>query len=260
MSDPALEQSALPETPIESSAPLDDDAAFGKYLVNYPSRRGLLLIQAATFYLVPVIILQILFAGVDNQTASVILPVLFAGLALAITWYVLHLWNREVILYERGFTYREGSRLGRFYYHEIATVRQSAERIAYFGLIRRDVYQCTLISQQDEILKLTNVYSNIADLAKRIEATIARVRQPIVEEYLNRGESIEFGATLRLHREYAEAHDKKLSWEQFTDYQIEGKNLLLKALETTHTLVVPVAEIDNLVLLLRLLKTQKDTP
>lgn len=258
MSDPVLEQSAAPEIPIESSAPLDDDPAFGKYLVNYPSRRGLLLVQAAVFYIVPVVILQIVFASVDDQTASVILPVLFAALALAIMWYVLHLWNREVILYERGFTYREGSRLGRFYYHEMVTVRQSAERVVYFGIVRRAVYQCTLISQQDEILKLTNVYHNIADLAKRIEAIIARVRQPIVEELLQRGETVEFGAKLHLHRDYAAAEEKQLAWEQFTDYHIEGKNLLLRAQAATNSIAVPMAEIDNLVLLLRLLKTQKD--
>lgn len=261
VTDPVLEKSTSIESDLpdeDSAAPLEDDPAFGKYLSNYPSRRGLLLMQAAIFYFIPVGVLQILFANVDDQTASIILPVLFAGLALAITWYVLHLWNREVILYERGFTYREGSRLGRFYYHEISTVRQNAERVAYFGIFRRNIYQCTLISQQDEIFKLTNVYSNIADLAKRIEALIAKFRQPIVEEHLNRGETIEFGA-LQLHREYARTDEKTLRWEQFTDYKIEGKNLVLQAREDADTLSVPVTEVDNLVLLLRLLKDQRAT-
>lgn len=256
MTDPILEKDEAAETLAEETSPLDADPAFGKYRAHYPSRRGLLLAQAAVFYLVPVLVLQLLFASVDDQTAAVILPVLFAGLALAITWYVLHLWNREVILYEHGFTYREGSRLGRFYYHEIVTVRQSVARVAYFGILRRVVYQCTLISQQDEILKLTNVYSNIADLVKRIEALIARVRQPIVEEHLQRGDSVAFGTTLHLHRDYAQIQDQQLPWEHFIAYQIDGNQLVLKAQTASQSLATPVADIDNLVLLLRLLKTQ----
>lgn len=234
---------------------LEDDPALGKYVAHYPSNRLMLLLRGGLIYTGAVFFLQVFFAGLDDTTASIVLIGSYSVLALAIAWYILHLWNREVILYERGFTYREGSRLGQFLYVRIVSVHIRVERFAYLNLIQRDVYHCTMLSDQDERLILTNLYSNIAELATKLEAAITRARLPVVETRLTRGETVEFGTRLSMDKTGISLDDEQLAWGDFAGHRIEGKNLLLTG-KSGAALAVPIAALDNALLLLALLKSR----
>jgi hypothetical protein len=72
----------------------EDDPILGAFVAYFPSYRLRLLIRGAIFYAIPVLLLQVIFANVD----SILIPMLYALIALLVGWYVLHLWNREVIL------------------------------------------------------------------------------------------------------------------------------------------------------------------
>lgn len=239
--------------PDNDAVIIEDDPALGKYVAHYPSNRLLLLLRGGVIYAAAVLVLQILFIGVDDTSASIVLIGAYSLLALGIAWYILHLWNREVILYERGFTYREGSRLGYFYYHAIRSVRQKAGRILFLNLIRRDFYHCTLISDQDEHLYINNLYSGVAELVTRLEAAITRARLPIVETRLARGETIDFGPRLALNQTGIMLDGQNLPWTDFARHRIEGKHLVLTA-KSGAAFTMAVAELDNALLLLTLLK------
>jgi hypothetical protein len=241
-------------------APADDpvipaDPALGRYLAHYPSNRLRLLLQGAALYTVPVVALNWLFAGLDDVPASIILIGSYAVIGLGIAWYVLHLWNREVILYERGFTYREGSRLGLFPYFNIVRFTQHAERVSYFNLIRREVYQARLVTDQEEVLIINNVYSSVGDLIARLESAITRDRLPIVQARLARGESVPFGDALRLDGDGLHTGAHSLAWEQFAGHRFVGKDLHLLARQGD-PLIVRVADLENALLLLALLKNR----
>ena len=98
---------------VEQQSIYDTHPTLGQYVSHHPSNRIRLLLRGAIFYAIPVGVLQSLFWNVSTFTAQRFLPVVFAGIALGVFWYIAHLWNREIVLYEQGFTYLEGSRTGR---------------------------------------------------------------------------------------------------------------------------------------------------
>jgi hypothetical protein len=250
------ENQTQPPNDDDDNAPaIEDDPALGKYVAHYPSNRLRLLIIGGLIYTAVVLFLQVFFAGLDDAAASIVLIGSYSLLALAIGWYVLHLWNREVILYERGFTYREGSRTGQFLYAKIISLHIRAERFAFMNLIRRDVYQCTMLTDQDERLMLNNIYSNIGELVTKLETAITRARLPVIEVRMERGETVEFGTRLSLDKNGILLDDERLAWNDFAGHRIESKNLVLNG-KTGVSVAVPVAALDNALLLLALLKSR----
>jgi hypothetical protein len=242
-----------PSAAPQSKSVIEDDEVLGRYLAHFPSNRALLLGGAAVLYIVPVALLQVLFANVDATTASIVLITAFALLALGLAWFVLHHWNREIILYERGFSYREGSRLAQFYYTRIYTFQQRAERFELLRL-RFTRYRALLITDQDEILRINNVYTQVGELLQRLEALITKARLPVVEAQLARGENIAFGQHLTLTPQGIEYQERKLAWTDYAGHKIEGKTLKLLDSSNTAWVQLPVLELDNILLLLAVLK------
>ena len=132
---------------------------FGQSLAHFPSDRLRPLIVAGGVGGVVALVLGLTTAQTLEWWGPVVTVVIMALVALGLGWYVLHVWNREIILYEVGFSYREGSKTVFFRYDEIAGIRQHAERLAYFGgLLRRDVYRFTVTTREAERFTITNLY------------------------------------------------------------------------------------------------------
>lgn len=235
----------------ESPYVIPDDPALGKYLKHYTTHRLRLLVQGGTVYVLAVIGLQILFLGVDRQTASVILPIAFASIAGGIFWYMAHLWNREVVVYEKGFTYRQGSRVGVFRYEQIVRLRVRAERLSLAGLWRRDVYDCLMTSEHDEVLRLNNTYGDIARLLNALEQAITQARLPVARAQLAQGQKLSFGV-LEMDNTGLATADAVLLWQDFQGYKVADGNLVFEGWQS-----VPLAEVDNLRLLVVLLKERR---
>jgi hypothetical protein len=232
----------------------DDHPMLGAYRSHHPSGRGRLLLRGAILYAVPVLLLQILFWDVDTPAASIFLPISFGAVGLGVVWYIAHLWNREIILYERGFTYREGSRIGEFRYDQIVRVRQKIEQIALFGFLRITRYDYTLISAQDEKLRVNNLYSDIARLTANLDAWIARDRLPLLRAQIERDQPVWFGDALQLSRSGLQHHSSELFWRELSSYRVQGGKLLLRQGDQVWA-SIPVTELENPVLLIALLKS-----
>lgn len=237
----------------------------GAYLSHHPARREILLLRAAFLYGVPVMTLQLLFINDDSLLTGILLISGYALLALVVGWYVLHLWNREVVLYERGFTYREGSRDASFPYETIVELYIRAERLSYFGIWTRDKYDLTLITGMDETMHITNLYSDVAQLVDRLERLIARDRLPLVREQLQQGERVAFGEHVQLSENALTVNGETLPREQFGGYRVQGGQLrFLQQIDTDPNREwarVAAVDISQPVLLLSLLRqwTAPDT-
>lgn len=248
----------MTEQDAQVTSIFDPDPMLGRYLAHHPSNRIRLLIIGGVVYGVPVAILNLLFPGAEGITAGVLIAI-FAALALAVSWWVLHLWNREVILYEQGFTYREGGRVAYFRYHEIISFKQRVSRVSYLGIVHRDIYEYTLHSSEDEVLRLTHLYNNVRELGKRLEQRVTQARHPVVEERLKRGETIDFGAHLSLTQTAILCDGASLAWDAFAGFRASGGKILINAADQTAWASVPVSEIDNLQLLIKLFKERQHT-
>jgi hypothetical protein len=242
---------SAPKEPINIFAA---DPSLGKYLSHHPSRRMMLLIRGAIFYAIPAWILQLLTVNLDDQTAALFLPFSFAAIGGAVGWYVLHLWNREVVLYERGFSYRQGSVTAYFRYENIVTLKQSIETQSILGLFPRTVYNYTLISDLDETLQINNLYSNTEKLTRSLDALIATARLPIIRQQMASGQAVPFAEDFKLSREGIMQGEHELFWQELKAYKLQAGRLVLQSSDNPEWAALPLRDINNPPLLLALLK------
>jgi len=234
---------------------LDDNPVLGKLIASYPSDRGRLLAPAALIMGATAIIFNYTLVELDAWWAPLLTVILMALVVLAAGWYVLHLWNREVILYEQGFSYREGSRPVFFRYTEIGRIRQRAERLAYLGgLYRRTRYEFVLTTWQGDVLVLDNVYRRVSELGARMEQKVNAVLWPVIAERLAQGGTVPFSATLGMTAQGLCEADRALPWPEYGGYRIQNRRLALLNREGDVWLAVPLTEVDNITLLLEVLR------
>ena len=136
------------------------------------------------------------------------------------------------------------------------SIRQRAERMAYFGgLVRRSVFRVTLKTDEDETIVLNGVYKHIDDLSLRLEQMIHPHLRRKAERILANGEGVAFSDTLLLGPSGLREAERDLRWADFAGYKVEGGQLiLLQSGQETPWLVLPLSDIDNLVVLLELLR------
>jgi hypothetical protein len=235
---------------------IEADPVYGKLLGVYPSDRARLLIPPIMIVVSVGLLLNFTLATVEAWWGPTLTVFITAGVMLAAGWPVLHLWNREVILYEQGFSYREGARTVFFVYEEIRSIRQSGQQLAYFGgLIRRSTLHFTLITVREERMTLTSLYKNIDGLGARLEAKINAVLEPIIRERLAKGEKVLFSDTLRLSNSGLYEGGRELLWTAFGGYRVSGGRLALVARgDESEWFGLPLGEVDNITLLVKLLK------
>lgn len=234
------------------------DPFLGTPLRHYPSDRLKPLLVAGIIGAPIALLLALTAASVEAWWG---MPVTVGGMAitgLALGWYVLHLWNREIILYQRGFSFREGSRTIYFAYPEIKWLGLQAQRLAYFGgLVHRDVYRIDVWTYAGDHILITNLYRRVSDLGTRLTEQVNRVLRPELERKFLIGEPVEFGESLALTRDGFSVDGQQLLWEEYGGHQIgQGKLRILKRNgEVFHE--VPLSMIYNVTLFIDMLRQNR---
>jgi len=252
-----MAQAPTPSPPTDDaalSAIFADDPILGPFLAHYPSNRLRLLLFGGGFYALAVLLIQALTWQIDTATASIFVPILYACVALVAFWYMAHYWNREVIVYKHGFVYREGRREVRFRYETIVTVQAQAERLRLFGFWPYERYRYVLTSDQDERIVLDNLYRHIERLGPGLEQAIAQRRLPLLRQQLARGDSLLFGPQVLARAEGLEVGGARLAWGEIKAERVIGEDLHLLSVDGQSLAHLSLNQIDNLLLLLLLLK------
>jgi hypothetical protein len=241
--------------------PLPADPALGAVQSHHPSNRLRPLIVAAIIGAPVMVILNFTLAQSEAWYGRPLTVIIVAALGLALGWYVLHIWNREIVLYERGFSYREGSKTVYFLYSEVKSIRLRAEVRAYFGgLWRRGVYRFTVTTILDDQFAITNVYSRASELGKTLEGQINALLRPRLRARLDMGERVGFGAFLALDREHVYAGGRALLWADYGGYGVSAGALLLRDKTSAVWARLPLVEVENLTLLVELLRAFAPPP
>ncbi|MBC7813924.1 MAG: hypothetical protein H7175_22405 [Burkholderiales bacterium] len=236
-----------------------DDPVLGAVIANYPSDRGRPLILGGVVCAAAAVILNFTVAAIPDWWGPLLTVIIMAAIVLVVGWYLAHIWNREVILYQRGFSYREGATTVFFLYKEVITIRQRAEQLAYFGgLFRRVAYQITIKTVRDEQLVLTNVYKRIAELGARLEDKINETLRPDALRKLAQGGSVIFADGLWLDGEGLHSDGRVLSWAEFGGYRIHNRQLHFTKRGDEAWAALPLSDIDNITLLLDILRSQQE--
>jgi hypothetical protein len=254
----------MPDQPIPPRATqarisaLEADPVLGKPLGNYVSDRFRLLWVAAAVVLPIGLILFFTIGMIEEAWGPPLMAALSTALALGAGWGVLHLWNREIILYERGFTVGEGARVVPIRYDEIASVRLRAEQVAYLGgLIRHTRTRFTLTTAQDEQIVISQWYRRADELGTRLTALADAALRPQIEARWARGEAVAFADGLSISAQGVHSGDALLDWGEYGGYQIGGGQLTLLDPHGAAWMSVPLAALDNATLLLRVLRERQ---
>lgn len=233
---------------------IEDDPVLGAFVAHFPSNRARLLLLGGGGLVVTWFVVTVALWQVEAVLASTLTVGILSVATLAAGWYIAHLWNREVILYARGFSYREGSNLAFIKYNDVTSLRQNAERIAYFGgLVRRVVYRAVIKTAQDETIILNNVYNRVEELSARLEQAITSALKPGAEQALNAGQRVAFGESLALSADGLHNGARGLPWTDLDSWGIQRGRLIFHSKSGGEWYTIPIGEVDNIRLLLDLL-------
>lgn len=255
--------------PLDGEERIEADPVLGRPVDNFPSRRLVVLVYGWSLLIGISLLINLAVWNIwDNRWVDTIVVGFSGTLALVIGWWVLHQWNREVILYERGFSYREGSENVPFLYAEVRGVRLQAEQLAYFGgLLRRTVFRITVITHAGEHIHLNNnIYRRADEMGDQLLKTVCEVQRPLVLLHLENGDAIPFAEGfsvqaegLRVAADILENADADvlLPWRDFGGHRVERRQLLLLTASGQVWFSVPLIDVENLPLLLDLLKQNR---
>ncbi len=242
-------------TDTPSSALFEADPLYGKVIAHYPSDRFRILLRAALIGAPLALLIGLTVAQVEAWWSFFATIGLMGVIAVGLMWYVLHYWNREIILHEHGFSYREGSNVVFFFYAEIERLQLRAEQLAYFGgLLRRTIYAFTLTSKKGETFTLTNVYRRAAELGTRLTERVHLELKPALAAKLAQGERARFADDLEVSAEGIHTRARALTWDAFGGWRVADRQLYLldRAGATWHA--APLRDLYNVLLLVDLLR------
>ena len=159
-----------------------------------------------------------------------------------------------------GLPIAKGSGDTRFLYADIISIRLKAEQLAYFGgIYRRRVYRVDLSLRSGDQISLDGRYSSIEKLGDQLNQQILAHLQPIVEDKLANSEKVYFSDDLYITNAgiyvELEANDTHhLSWQDFGGYTAAKRQLSLLRTDNQGWFALPLSEVDNLILFVKLLK------
>lgn len=253
--------------PLTGEDAIPPHPQLGEAQDNFPSRRLVLLVRGWSVLIGISLLVNI---GVWNVEAVWLAPLLigiFGTLATVLGWWVLGHWNKEVILYEHGFTYREGSKNIPFRYAEIAAIRIRAEQQSIFGgMVKRIVYDITMRSHAGDHIKMDNVYRRVATLGDKLMTAVYAQLRPSIATAIANGLAVSFGGGLQVDAnglivsadvlENA-TDDAQLLWQNFGGYRVQNRQLQLQTKTDQTWFALPLIEVENLVLLLEILREHR---
>lgn len=236
---------------------LGDDPVLGKYIRHYPSDRLRLLLLGGVVVGVAWFVTTVALWQVESDQAFIITVVVLFLVTLVVIWFMAHLWNREVVLYEQGFSYREGSHTAFILYATVSRFRQQAERRLYFGgFVRRTVYNLSIYTDEDEHIRLNSLYRRIDELSLRLEQKITAAQLGAARRQLQEGGKVVFNSGLSMDAEGLHTGDYRLRWEDLGGHKLQNRQIHIaaKSGEVWHS--APLAGVDNVRLLIELLREQ----
>ncbi|MFW5748106.1 MAG: DUF6585 family protein [Chloroflexota bacterium] len=243
------------ETPREDDLIFEDDPELGRFIAYHPVRRLWLVAGSALILLAIWFVITVALWQVENTIAATVTVAVITVAALTLGWAMLHVWNREVVLYEKGFSYRRGSQAVYLPYDQVDAIRQAGERVTYFGgLVRRTNYTFQVITRSGEVIILNVLYQNLDMLTRRLETAATAVLFERAQAALERGESVDFGAGCLLKSDAVMCGATRLKWVDYQGFTIRQGALLLHDSAGNVQAQLPLRELNNVRLLVELLR------
>ena len=247
----------MTDQPGVSSNALEADPVLGAPLGNYVSNRFRLLLIAGLVVVGIGLFFNFTLGAIQEGWGPPLTILLTAAVMLGAGWWVLHWWNREIILYERGFTVEEGARVVPIRYDEVARIQLQAGRVSYGRLFTHERYGCRLTTIHDEQIVVNSWYRRTSELTTRLNALVDAALRPQIEARWAAGEAVSFGAGLSLSASGLAYEGGGLDWADYSGYRIAGGRLSILGAAGEIWASPPLADLDNLTLLIALLRERR---
>jgi hypothetical protein len=254
--------------PHPSAVGIAADPVLGAAYSVHVSDRLRLLITAALIGGPAAVLLNFTLAEIEGWGPPLTV-VIMAALGLGLGWYVLHGWNRAIIVYERGYSYREGGETVFFAWQEVRGVRaEAAVTSAFGGRLKRTRYRYVVGHHSGDQVVLTRLYRRVGALGDAITAAVEASIERAADDLLQRKGRIAFGEPGEgslafthdglLHdanpRTGAEA--RLLPWAAFGGFRVADRALTVLDRDGAVWVSLPLREIENVGLLVRWLRAR----
>ena len=212
---------------LASERAIDDDPVLGRYVIHFTSHRLRLLLQAGAVYALSALIINVVTWNMEGTLVNIVVPLLYALIAISLVWAVAHLWNREVIVFEHGFTYRQGSVVAAFPFLMIARVDVQIETLRLFGLLPYERVLGQLQSEQGDLIRIDWVFKDSRRLLDLLERGILRDRLPVLQARLASGQEVDFGALTAAPQSLRDQDGRTLPWEELSGVRAEKDSVVI---------------------------------
>lgn len=124
-------------------------------------------------------------------------PLVLAGIlfliGLATGWSAYSNWNKSVMIYERGFAYRDRKGVQAWQWISVVSILTAITRHYYNGVYTGTTHVYTLFNNQNEKLVLNDYFKKVEDIAKIIEQGIYPILYERATQSYNSGQMLTFG-------------------------------------------------------------------
>jgi len=129
----------------------------------------------------------------DKLMAPGIIAFVLFLCALLAGWSAYKNWNREIVLYEKGFAIRSRKGIQSWPWSDMVSIKIKVTRHYTNGIYSGTTHEYTLMNRQNEKLRLNDAFSKVEELAASIEQSFfPLIYEPAAKEY-NNGHPLEFG-------------------------------------------------------------------
>jgi len=129
----------------------------------------------------------------DKMTAPALIAFLLIVVGLLAGWGAYVNWKKGVVVYERGFVYRDRKGLQTWRWEDILTMTSAITRHYYNGIYTGTTHIYTLLNRQNQKLKLADSILKVENLANAIDTNIFPLLYPRAADMYNAGEALAFG-------------------------------------------------------------------
>jgi hypothetical protein len=129
----------------------------------------------------------------DKLTGPFGISLIMFALGLLAGWNAFVNWNKGIVVFERGFAYRDRKGFQIWQWEEIVSLTSAITRHYTNGIYTGTTHRYTLFNCQNVRLVLTDSFSKVEQLAQEIDENIFPILYGSAASQFNTGQALVFG-------------------------------------------------------------------
>jgi hypothetical protein len=156
----------------------------------------------------------------DKLTAPLIIAIILFLLGLVVAWSAYNNRAKGVLVYERGFAYRDRKGVQAWRWEDMVSLTSAVIRHYTNGIYTGTTHAYTLYNRQNVRLVLNDVFAKVEELAKVVEQNIFPLLYAQVSAQYNGGQTVVFGP-VSISKTGIQIFKKTYPWAEVKEVSIQ---------------------------------------